>query len=124
MRRLPLLALPLALLATPARAEPPPRSAGVAVALEIVSPIGGAGCFYRRRPLPGALVVVGTLISGGLLAHALAHSDRDGAIVDAVAYGVMRSIGIVAAAQPDAPPRPKAFSPAPPAYGLSYRFSF
>lgn len=137
MRRLALLALLPLLLPSAARAEPPPpRSTGVAVALEIVSPVGGAGCFYRRRPLPGALVVAGTLISGGMLAHALAHSDRDATIVDAVAYGVMRTIGIVAAAQPDAPPRPAALFPDPtphhgappalaaPAFGLSYRFSF
>jgi hypothetical protein len=116
-------------------APPPPlapRSRGLAVTFEVVSPVGGAGCFYRRSYLPGALVMVGSAISGGSLAYALATSNRDGAIINAVAYGVARLIGIVAAARPEPAPVPAAPPPDPgplpstPArsVGLTHAFTF
>jgi hypothetical protein len=118
----------------PTASPPPlaPRSRGLAVTFEVVSPVGGAGCFYRRLYLPGTLVMAGSAISGGLLAYSLATNNRDGAIISAVAYGVARLIGIVAAARPDEPaprtpdPSPRSDLPAMPArsVGLAHAWSF
>lgn len=106
----------LMLISVPARAEPPapPRSTALAVTAEIVSPLGGAGCFYQRRYLLGAVVAAGSFIAGGLMIYALQHKDRDPTIVNAVAYGVMRGIGIAGAAAPDTRPP----------IGLAYGFTF
>jgi hypothetical protein len=105
-------------------AEPPaPRSAAIAITLEAVSPIGAVGCFYRRRWLPGALVTLGTVLTGSMFSYGIATQNRDATIINAVAYGVTRAIGIAAAARPDtvitptppadpAPRAPSAFAPA------------
>ena len=144
----PALLVPALLLARPAQAETPapaalaappaPRSTAVAVTLEVVSPLGAVGCFYRRRYLPGALVTASALITGGSLIYALATNNRDASILNAVAYGVTRLIGIAAASRPDSPhlaapapaptpnPAPRAATPALSArtIGLSYVLAF
>lgn len=110
----PILALLLLTLGlTPAaHAEAPaterrgPESAAIAIALEVLSPLGGPGCIYRRRPLPFAIVTAGSLLSGGMLLYALHQGDRDATIINAIAYGVMRALGVAAAAQPSAPVLP------------------
>jgi hypothetical protein len=116
----------------PSPAPLAPRSRAVAVSVEVLSPVGGAGCFYRRLYLPGTLVTAGSLIAGGSLFYALATGNREGTIINAVAYGVTRLIGIVAAARPQAPipsatppsPEPALPSPRAPSVGLSYALSF
>jgi hypothetical protein len=120
--------------AAPAAPEAPGprRSRAIAITVEALSPIGAAGCFYRGHHLAGALVTAGSLISGGMLMWAVARSDRDATIVNAVAYGVVRALGIASAAQPDPAPLPPPVAPparpaAPPsarALGLSYQVSF
>jgi len=138
----PLLALsPAARADTVTRLPAPPSDAGresrpVAIVLEALNPLGGLGCFYRRRYLPGILVAAGSLIGGSLALYAWHQSDRDGTIVGAVAYGAMRAIGLAAAAQAPSPPllsssfwAPSALSGGPETatgktVGLSHRFSF
>jgi hypothetical protein len=130
---------PTVVTATSVRAfAPGPRSRAVSIPAEILSPVGGAGCFYQRRPLAGVLVIAGSLIAGGALIWAASHGDRDATILDAVAYGVVRGAGIFVAAQPtagvparspsDPPPAgPHASGPAAPlrsGVGFWPRFSF
>ncbi len=106
-----------------AEAEPrAPRSRALALTIEILSPLGGPGSFYARRYVRGSLVVAGSLLSGGMMLYALRHGDRDAAIVNAVAYGAMRGIGIASAAAPIA----SAAAPTASArtLGLWHRFSF
>ncbi len=113
-----------------------------AISMEVLSPVGGAGCFYRRRYVAGAIVVAGSLISGGTLIYATAQHDKDPIIINAVAFAVMRVIGIAAAARPDElpalPPVVPASLPADPTspraaalpsvpsrmIGLSHAFAF
>lgn len=134
MRHLVPLAL-LVLIPATAHAEPPlasPPSAQVApvelrrvalgVTLEVLSPVGGAGCFYRRRWLVGALVTAGSLIGGGLMLHGLVRGNSDEVGLNAFAYGVSRLVGIVATARPDPLPLPPA--PRAPVVGFSYGASF
>jgi hypothetical protein len=82
--------------------SPGPRSRAVSIPIEILSPVGGAGCFYQRRILTGVLVTAGSLIAGGTMIWGIAHGDRDATIINAVAYGLIRGTGIFAAAQPTA----------------------
>jgi len=147
VRRLPLLPFALLLVApgvaqaqapasagasVAAKVEPPaspeerPRSVPLAVTLEVLSPLGGPGCFYRRREVAGVLVVAGSLIAGGLLLYAVHHADPDATIINAVAYGTMRSLGVAAAAAtwPDPPQRASALPVTTRALGLGYGFSF
>src|SRR5438045_743055 len=69
------------------------RGPVLAATFEILSPIGGAGCFYRQSYLIGALVTASSLISGGLMLHGVAHGNGDELSLNAVAYGVSRLIG-------------------------------
>ena len=144
MRRLPLVILLTALVAPapafgqapPAGATAPapapgPRSRAVAIPIEILSPVGGAGCFYQRRILSGVLVTAGSLIAGGAMLWGITHADRDVTIINAVAYGVLRGAGVFLAAQPTAVlPASGSIPPAPPParsaqiVGLWPRFSF
>jgi hypothetical protein len=107
-----------------------PRSRAVAIPIEIVSPVGGAGCFYRGRVVEGVVVTVASLAAGGTMLWGVTHDDRDVTIINAVAYGVARAAGIYLAAEPVAPPAPApAPTPLPPpptgkAVGLFPRFSF
>jgi len=102
----------------------------VAIPIEILSPVGGAGCFYQRRILSGVIVTAGSVIAGGDMIWGLTRNDRDVTIINAVAYGLMRGAGIFLAAQPTAVlPASGALPPAPPArsgqtVGLWPRFSF
>ena len=117
---------------TPLAEPPSPGSRALAITIEMLSPVGGAGCFYQRHYLAGALVIAGSLIMGGSLIYAVKTSDRDATIAHALGYGLLRSLGVAAAAQTysasgfqDPAPR---VSP-PPALatrtvGFSYRFSF
>jgi hypothetical protein len=112
--------------APPAPPAPPalrPTSTALAVTLEMLSPVGGAGAFYRGRPVEGALVVAGSLVAGGLLLYAALNGDRDATIVGAVAFATMRGVGIAAAAPTpvsSVPAAPRAARPV----GLSYALSF
>ena len=95
-----------------------PNRRDLAIAFELLSPGGGAGCFYRRRNVAGALVIVGSLLSGGLMLNAVQRDDIDATVVGAVAYGLMRTLGLVGAALDEGPLRsPFARAPdtAPPA---------
>jgi hypothetical protein len=74
----------------------------VAIPIEIVSPLGGAGCFYQRRILSGVIVSAGSLIAGGTMLWGITHGDRDATIINAVAYGLLRAAGIFVAAEPTA----------------------
>jgi hypothetical protein len=141
MRHGPLIALVAALVPTAAHAEPPlaqpapeaafapapapPRSVALAATFELLSPIGGAGCLYRRRYAVGALVMAASLISGGLMIHGLAHpatktdrSNGDEVSLNAVAFGVSRFVGLVSVARPDDPPAPR------PSTGLAHVLAF
>jgi hypothetical protein len=106
-----------------------PRSPALAATFEILSPLGGAGCLYRRRYALGALVMAASLISGGMMIHGLAHlkpatgdtrGDGDEVSLNAVAYGVSRFIGLVGAARPDDAPAPRSAT----STGLAHVFSF
>jgi len=122
--------------ATPVAMEVAPRSTALAVALEVVSPLGGAGCFYRRRYWVGALVTAAAAITGGTMLHGLTHNNGDEVSLNAVGYGISRLVGVVMAARPDPPPAPAPPLPEPapraaalpgiPAktIGLSYGFAF
>lgn len=113
---------------------PPPKSTALAVTVEAVSPVGGAGCFYRGRYLAGVLVTAGSLLGGSMLLYAARQGDPDATVIAAVAYGAMRAIGISAAARADGPspsslpePAPRAGVISPPAartLGFSYGLSF
>jgi hypothetical protein len=127
--------------AAPLASRPSPA---LATTFELLSPVGGAGCFYRHRWLAGALVTAGSLIGGGLMIHGLVKGDRDETSVNAVAYGVARLIGVVAAVRAGQPadrpravrddlapfplaPAPRAMGipvPAAPRIGFSYAVSF
>ncbi len=128
--------------ASPDPATPAPRSGPVAITIEALIPVGGAGCFYRRRYVPAVIVAAGSLVSGGTLIYSAATRNRDAAIVNAVAYVLIRAAGIAAAASPDPepmarpvetpvslgetpkpPPGPHAALPAN-TFGLSHAFAF
>jgi len=117
-------------------APPAPRSLAVAIPIEVLSPVGAAGCFYRRRYVSGAIVALGSLFTGGTFIYAVATQDRDGAILNAVGYGLLRVLGVVEAARADgatpaaptsAPVEPRASFLVPASdrhAGFSYGFSF
>jgi hypothetical protein len=109
----------------------------VAIPIEILSPVGGAGCFYQRRILSGVVVTAGSLIAGGTMLWGVTHGDRDATIINAVAYGLLRAAGVFVAAQPTAvlpgegslPPAtsgevPQTPGPAGKTIGLWPRFTF
>jgi len=121
--------------------EAPERSVALAVTIEVLSPVGGAGCIYRRSYVPGAIVMLGSLITGSTLIYAATTHDKDGAILNAVGYTLLRTLGIVGAArglpspiegeptgmpQPPSPsPREGAWLPAPAkTFGLAHAFVF
>ena len=76
-----------------------PGERALATVVEILSPFGGAGCFYRHRYLTGVVVIAGSLIGGGLLLDAVHRQDPDVTVIGAVSYGVARALGVAAAVQ-------------------------
>ncbi len=120
--------------AAPLADPPSTTNRALAISLEVLSP--GAGCVYRHRYLSAVVVAAGSLVSGGMLLYALHAGDRDTSIVSATAFGVLRAVGLAAAA-PSTPPTSSAASfldpgprlgaaptPAARTLGLSYGLSF
>jgi hypothetical protein len=98
-----------------------------------VTPLGGAGCFYRRRILTGSVVAVASFLAGSTMLVGLHQGDKDASILGAVSYGAARLAGLFGAVWPDTPnarwgaPAPSALPPSmPPAkmVGLAHTFTF